>query len=141
MLFEVRQETEEALAGEKLHLLELVFDAGRRRLFHGWENLARRLVSDFQYNTRTITHLPEYKALWKRLRALPEFRRIASATYPEGRPDPSFVFQIQHTELGRVTLRTATTVFTGINSYSMVSYVPGDQQTLGIYRKYNWQPD
>ena len=141
MLFEARQEAEEALEGEKLHLLELVFGVGRRHLFHGWENLARRLVSDFQYNTRTITHLPEYKALWKRLRALPEFRRIASATYPEGRPDPSFVFQIQHTELGRVTLRTATTVFTGINNYSMVSYVPGDQQTLGIYRKYNWQPD
>jgi transcriptional regulator with XRE-family HTH domain len=139
-LFEVQQEVEEAMGGEKLHLLELVFGAGRRPLFHGWENLARRLVSDFQYNTRTITHLPEYKALWKRLRALPEFRRIAAATYPEGRPDPSFVFQIQHSELGRVTLRTATTVFTGINSYSMVSYVPGDLQTLGIYRKYNWQP-
>jgi len=39
-----------------------------------------------------------------------------------------------------VTLRTATTVFSGINNYSMVSYVPGDQQTLAIYRKYNWQP-
>jgi transcriptional regulator with XRE-family HTH domain len=141
MLFEVQQEVQEAQDGEKLHLLELVFGANRRRLFQGWENLARRLVNDFQYNTRTITHLPEYKELWKRLRTLPEFRRIASATYPEGRPDPSFVFQIQHTELGRVTLRTATTVFTGINSYSMVSYVPGDQQTLGIYRKYNWQPD
>ncbi|HLH62257.1 MAG TPA: helix-turn-helix domain-containing protein [Ktedonobacteraceae bacterium] len=141
MLFEVQQEIQEAMHGEKLHLLELVFGANRRHLFQGWEYLARRLVSDFQYNTRTITHLPEYKALWKRLRALPEFRRIAAATYPEGRPDPSFVFQIQHTELGRVTLRTATTVFTGINSYSMVSYVPGDQQTLGIYRKYRWQPD
>ena len=140
LLFEAQNEVEEAMGDEKLHLLELVFGAGRRHLFHGWENLARRLVSDFQYNTRTVTHLPEYKALWKRLRALPEFRRIASATYPEGRPDPSFVFQIQHSELGRVTLRTATTVFTGINSYSMVSYVPGDQQTLRIYRKYNWQP-
>ena len=139
-LFEVQQEVEEVMGGEKLHLLELVFDARRRHHYHGWENLARRLVSDFQYNTRTITHLPEYKALWKRLRELPEFRRIASAIYPEGRPDPSFVFTVQHSELGRVTLRTATTVFTGINSYSMVSYVPGDQQTLEIYRKYDWQP-
>src|SRR6266496_5396228 len=135
-LFEVQ---EEIAGNEKRHLLELVFDARRRRHFHVWESLARRLVSDFQYNTRTITHLPEYKELWKYLRELPEFRRIASATYPEGRPAPSFTFQVQHSELGRLTLRTATTVFTGINSYSMVSYVPGDQQTLEIYRKYKWQ--
>lgn len=136
-LFEVQ---EEVASGERRHLLEFLFDARRRHHFHGWESLARRLVSDFQYNTRTITHLPEYKELWKRLRALPEFRRIASATYPEGRPAPSFVFQVQHSELGRLALRTATTVFTGINTYSMVSYVPGDQQTLEIYRKYHWQP-
>ena len=138
MLFEVQQEV---ASGNKLHLLELVFDIRLRRHFHGWENLVRRLVSDFQYNTRTVTHLPEYKALWKRLRTLPEFRRIAAATYPEGKPAPSFVFQIQHSQLGRVTLRTATTVFTGINNYSMVSYVPGDQQTLEIYRKHAWQPE
>jgi len=140
ILFELQQEIEEIAGGEKRHLLEVVFDARRHRYFPGWENLARRLVSDFQYNTRTITHLPEYKALWKRLRELPEFRRIAAATNPEGRPAPSFVFQVQHSELGRLALRTATTVFTGINSYSMVSYVPGDQQTLEIYRKYKWQP-
>jgi transcriptional regulator with XRE-family HTH domain len=139
-LFEIQQEIEEITAGERRHLLEFVFDERRRRHFHGWENLARRLVSDFQYNTRTITHLPEYKALWKRLRELPEFRRIAAASYPEGRPAPSFVFHVQHSELGRLALRTATTVFTGINSYSMVSYVPGDQQTLEMYRKQQWQP-
>jgi transcriptional regulator with XRE-family HTH domain len=142
-LFEVEEEirAEEIREGEmRPHLLELVFDPSRRGHFHGWENLARRLVSDFQYNTRTLTHLPEYKELWKHLRALPEFRRIASATYPEGKPDPSFVFQIHHSKLGRLTLRTATTVFTGVSTYSMVSYVPGDKQTLEIYRKYNWQP-
>src|SRR5438132_1155198 len=137
LLFEAE---EEVAKGERRHLLELVFDARRRHLYYGWENLARRLVRDFQYNTRTSTHLPEYKELWKHLRTLPEFRRIAAATYPEGKPAPSFVFQVQHSELGRLTLRTATTVFTGINSYSMVSYVPGDQQTLEIYRKHNWQP-
>ena len=136
-LFEVQ---EEIAGNEKRHLLELVFEAHRRRHYHGWETLVRRLVSDFQYNTRTLTHLPEYKELWKKLRKLPEFRRIAAATYPEGRPAPSFTFQIQHSKLGRLTLRTATTVFTGINTYSMVSYVPGDQQTLEIYRKYEWQP-
>jgi transcriptional regulator with XRE-family HTH domain len=137
-LFEVQDEIAEN--GER-HLLELVFDIRRRRHFPGWENLARRLVSDFQYNTRTITHLPEYKKLLKNLRQLPDFRRIASATYAEAKPAPSFTFQVQHSKLGRLTLRTATTVFTGINSYSMVSYVPGDQHTLEIYRKYKWQPD
>lgn len=137
-LFEAQ---EESLDGQKRHLLELVFDPQRRRLFYGWENLARRLVSDFQYQTRRITHQPEYKELWKRLRALPEFRRIATATYPEGRPEPSFVFHVQHSQLGRLALRTATTVFTGMSGYSLVSYVPGDQQTLRIYRERHWQPD
>lgn len=136
-LFEVQQEI---AANEAHHLLELVFDSRRRHHFPGWESLARRLVSDFQYNTRTITHLPEYKRVWKHLRELPDFRRIASATPAEAKPAPSFTFQVQHSKLGRLTLRTATTVFTGINSYSMVSYVPGDQHTLEIYRKYKWQP-
>src|SRR6266705_579525 len=85
-LFEAQ---EEIVGNEKRHLLELVFEARRRHHFPGWENLARRLVSDFQYNTRTITHLPEYKQLWKHLRQLPEFRRIASAVYPESKPAPS----------------------------------------------------
>ncbi len=136
-LFEAQ---EEVTLGERTHLLEQVFGTHRRQ-FPGWESLARRLVSDFQYNTRTLTHLPEYKALWKRLRDLPEFRRIAAATYPEEKPAPSFVFHVQHSQLGRLALRTATTVFTGINSYSMVSYVPGDQPTLEIYRRYRWQPN
>jgi transcriptional regulator with XRE-family HTH domain len=136
-LFELQ---DEFIEQQKRHLLELVFEPHRRGHFHSWENLARRLVSDFQYNTRTLTHLPEYKALWKRLRALPEFRRIAAATFPEGKPEPSFLFHVQHSTLGRLALRTATTVFTGINTYSMVSYVPGDQHTLEIYRKYRWQP-
>lgn len=137
ILFEIQAE---ALLDERTHLLELVFGTHRRQ-FPGWESLARRLVSDFQYNTRTLTHLPEYKALWKRLRELPEFRRIAAVTYSEGKPEPSFVFHVQHSQLGRLALRTATTVFTGINSYSMVSYVPGDQPTLEIYRRYRWQPN
>jgi hypothetical protein len=127
-------------AGQRLHLLELVFDPRLRRRFQGWEQLAHRLVSDFQYNTQTVTHLPEYKTLLKRLKELPEYRRIAATAYSSGRPAPSFVFQIQHSTLQRVTLRTATTVFTGINSYSMVSYVPGDQRTLEMYRKQGWQP-
>lgn len=135
-LFEVQQETQR---NEKPHLLSLVFDSSLRPRFHGWELLARRLTGDFQYNTRTMTHLPEYKALWKSLRELPEFRRIAAATYPRAKPVPSFVFQIQHSKAGRLTLRTATTVFTGGANYSMVSYVPGDQRTLAIFRSQGWQ--
>lgn len=132
-------ETQEVVnLGKPTHLLEVVFGIHRRQ-FPGWETLARRLVSDFQYNTRTLTHLPEYKELWRRLRELPEFRRIASASYPE-KPAPSFVFHVQHSQLGRLALRTATTIFTGISNYSMVSYVPGDQHTLEIYKKYRWQP-
>jgi hypothetical protein len=139
-LFEVEEVAALATPGQgRAHLLELVFGAQRRHRFYGWESLARRLVSDFQYNTRTLTHLGEYKELWKRLRGLPEFRRIAAASSPEGKPTPSFVFHVHHSQLGHLALRTATTVFTGINSYSMVSYVPGDQQTLDVYRKYHWQ--
>lgn len=137
-LFDVH---EELTRGERFHILGLVFDPVMRKRFHGWENLARRLVSDFQYGTRRITHLPEYKVLLKQLREYPDFRRIASSVYPHGRPAPSFVFQIQHRELGCLTLRTATTVFTGVLNYSMESYVPGDQQTLGIYRARGWQSD
>jgi transcriptional regulator with XRE-family HTH domain len=138
-LFDIEERAEYSVEhNERAHLLWLVFDPELRRRFHGWENLARRLVSDFLYNTRTVTHLPEYKTLWKQLREMPEFKRIASSAYPQGKPVPSFVFQIQHSELGRLTLRTATTVFTGISSYSMVSYVPGDQQTLNTYRRQDW---
>ncbi|GHO43831.1 helix-turn-helix domain-containing protein [Ktedonospora formicarum] len=125
-----------------LHLLrDFVFDPQMRQRLHGWENLARRLVSDFQYNASTSTHLPEYKALRKELRSLSEYRRIANSIYSQGKPAPSFVFQVQHSTLGRLTLRTATTVFSGMTSYSMVSYVPGDQQTLRIYREQGWQPE
>lgn len=135
-LFEIDAEMAQR---KRTHLLEQVFGVQRHQQFHSWEELARRLVSDFQYNTRTLTHLPEYKTLLKHLRELPEFRRIAAVTYPEGKPTPSFVFHVQHTRLGPLALRTATTVFTGINSYSMVSYVPGDQHTLEIFRQHRWQ--
>jgi transcriptional regulator with XRE-family HTH domain len=136
-LFGVQEPVE---GGERLHLLKILFDPQVRGRFHGWENLARRLVSDFQYLTATVPHLQEYKTLLRELREMPEFKRIAGAVYPHGRPSPSFVFQVQHNQLGRLTLRTATTNFTGVTNYSLVSYVPGDQQTLKIYREQGWQP-
>jgi hypothetical protein len=134
-LFQIDEET----ACQRTHLLELVFGMSYRRRFPRWENLARRLVNDFQYNTRTLRHLSEYKELSKKLRELPEFRRIAAATYAEGKPTPSFVFRMHHSQLGCLVLRTATTVFTGITTCSMVSYVPGDLQTLEVFRQYQWQ--
>ncbi len=135
-LFEI---PDDIVGGGRLHLLKFLFDPQVRRRFHGWENLVRRLVSDFQYLTATIPHLAEYKTLWRELREQPEFKRIAGAVYPHGRPSPSFVFQLQHSQLGRLTLRTATTNFTGVTNYSLVSYAPGDQQTLKIYREQGWQ--
>ena len=135
-LFEVQEEVER---GDRLHLLRLLFDPNMRRRVQGWENLARRLVSDFQYHTSTVTHLPEYKELFSELRELPDFKRISSTVYPMGRPSPSFAFQIYHSKLARLTLRTATTIFSGVTTYSMVSYVPGDQQTLTIFRERGWQ--
>jgi transcriptional regulator with XRE-family HTH domain len=130
---------EELLRGNRFHLLSLLFDPIMSKRFHGWEHLARRLVSDFHYYTRTITDLPEYKALWKQLREYPEFRRIASSVDPRGRSAGSFVFQIHHRELGSLALRPATTIFTAVPNYSVVSYLPADEQTLAIYRRQRWQ--
>lgn len=134
-LFELQERVNDP---EPIHLLALIFDPNFRRRLYGWEKLAHRLVRDFLYNTRTVTHLPEYKELWKELRTLPEFRRIATVVYPKTKPAPSFVFQVQHSRLGRLTLRTATTAFAGISSYTLVSYVPGDQQTLRAYQALGW---
>ena len=135
-LFGVQEEVDKS---EQMHMLELVF-GDHRQQFLDWEELARRLVSDFQYSTRSLKHLPEYKDLWKRLRSLPEFRRIAAVSTPERIPEPSFVFRMRHKQLGYLVLRTVPTVFTHGNTYSMVSYVPGNQQTMDVYAKSHWQP-
>lgn len=136
-LFEIQAEQ----GGEQhIHLLELLFGAHRPH-FLAWENLARRLVNDFLYTTRALVHLPAYQEVWRRLRELPDFRRLAAVSAPEPMPSPSFVFSLQHGLLGCLTVRTAPTVFTRVNSYCMVSYLPGDQQTLGVYQKCRWQPD
>src|SRR5579885_3548454 len=106
--------------------------------------LAQLLVRNTSYPAHSLDRLwflHSWNEAATNLFELPEFRRIASASYPEGRPAPSFVFHVHHSILGLLALRTATTVFTGINTYSMVSYVPGDQQTLEIYRKCQWQPE
>ena len=121
------------------HLLSIVFDPAGRARFRGWELLARRLVADFKWSTATLTHLSEYKALWRELRSMPDFRRIADVTPAAGIPGPSFLMGLQHRELGPLSLRTASTLFSGVRDHHLISYVPGDAQTLDVFRRKGWQ--
>jgi transcriptional regulator with XRE-family HTH domain len=120
--------------GANTQLLAIVFDPAYRTRFRPWEELARRLLAEFKHNTRSLTYLPEYRSLWRSLRTLPDFRRIADSSDP-GWGSASFVFA----HLGPLTLRTAATVFSGASDYSIVTYVPGDQQTLATFAAHGWQ--
>lgn len=135
-LFEV---TEQQLTGRPAHLLFFVFDPVIRKRFRVWEPMVRRLVGDFKYYTQRISYLPKYRELWRELRQLPDFRRIADTSDPVSSPAPSFVFQVRHSTLGWLTLRTAVTTFSGTADYAMVSYVPGDQFTLHLFQEHGWQ--
>ena len=128
-----------ALTTHSGNLLAFVFDPAYRLRFRPWEGLARRLLTDFKYNTRGLTYLPEFRELWRTLRALPDFRRIADSSDPATGVAPSFVFQMRHSRLGPLMLRTTVTIFSGVSDYSIVTYVPGDQQTLGIFAANGWQ--
>lgn len=128
-----------ALLDHGANLLAMVFDPQYRARFRPWEALARRLLADFKHATRSLTYLPEYRALWRALRALPDFRRVSDSADVGMVVAPSFVFQMRHSRLGTLTLRTTVTVFSGDSSYSMVTYVPGDQQTLAIFAANGWQ--
>jgi transcriptional regulator with XRE-family HTH domain len=123
---------------ESTQLLTIVFDPKYRARFRPWEELARRLLAEFKHNTRSLTYLPEYRSLWRSLRTLPDFRRIADSSDP-GWGTASFVFQMRHSRLGSLTLRTSVTVFSGASDYSIVTYVPGDQQTLATFAANGWQ--
>jgi transcriptional regulator with XRE-family HTH domain len=136
LLFELDPEM---LADHSQNLLAVVFDPKLRAKFRPWETLARRLLADFKYNTRSLTYLPEYRELWRSLRTIPDFRRIAGSSYAGPSVSPSFVFQIRHSHLGVLALRTSITVFSGTPDYSIVTYVPGDQQTLAIFAANGWQ--
>ena len=130
-----------ALLDHGANLLSVVFDAQYRTRVRPWEALARLLLADFKHATRSYTYLPEYRALWRSLRALPDFRRISDSAEAGMVVAPSFVFQMRHSRLGPLTLRTSATVFSGDSSYSMVTYIPGDQQTLAIFAANGWQRD
>lgn len=128
-----------ALLDHGANLLSVVFDPQYRTRFRPWEALARRLLADFKHATRSYTYLSEYRALWRSLRTLPDFRRISDSAEAGMAVAPSFVFQMRHSRLGSLTLRTSATVFSGDSSYSMVTYIPGDQQTLAIFAANGWQ--
>lgn len=135
-LFELDEET---LVSHSQNLLAVVFDPAYRSRFRPWEALARRMLADFKHNTRSVTYLPEYRALWRSLRAMPDFTRIANSSDATPVTAPSFVFHMRHSRLGALALRTTITVFSGASDYSIVTYVPGDQQTLAIFAAQGWQ--
>ncbi|HEX9035839.1 MAG TPA: helix-turn-helix domain-containing protein [Ktedonobacterales bacterium] len=130
---------ESALASHSQNLMMVVFDPSYRARFRPWEALARRMLADFKHNTRSLTFLPEYRALWRSLRAMPDFQRIASSSEAGVAAAPSFIFHMRHSRLGPLALRTTITVFSGSSDYSIVTYVPGDQQTLAIFARNGWQ--
>jgi transcriptional regulator with XRE-family HTH domain len=134
-LFEIPPEQQR---GESLHLFELIFGAPRPR-FLLWESLARRLITDFLYATRALTHLPAYQDLWQRLSAFPDFQRLAVTSVPCLSPSPFLVVSLRHRRLGLLTLRTVPTVFTRVNSSCIVSYLPENQHTLSAYHRCRWQ--
>ena len=84
------------LAAHSQHLLMIVFDPDYRARFRPWEALARRLLADFKYKTRSLTYLPEYRTLWRSLRMLPDFPRIADSSDPGAGAAPGLVFQMRH---------------------------------------------
>ncbi len=135
-LFELDEAT---LASHSQNLLAVVFDPTYRVRFRPWETLARRMLADFKHNTRSLTFLPEYRALWRSLRAMPDFTRIANSSDAPSVTAPSFVFHMRHSRLGVLALRTTITIFSGSSDYSIVTYVPGDQQTLAIFAENGWQ--
>jgi hypothetical protein len=135
-LFELDEST---LASHNQNLMMVVFDPAYRIRFRPWEALARRMLADFKYSTRSLTYLPEYRALWRRLRTMPDFQRIASTSDAGVAVAPSFVFHMRHSRLGPLALRTTITAFSGSSDYSIVTYVPGDQQTLSIFARNGWQ--
>ena len=135
-LFEI---SDQLLAQHQNHLLHLIFDPLYRRRFQPWEELARRLTADFKYQTRGLAFLPEYRDLTRALKRLPDYKRLSAVSEASAVPAPSFVFHMKHAQLGTLALRTAISIFSGSVDFSIVVYLPGNQQTLEIFRRCGWQ--
>jgi transcriptional regulator with XRE-family HTH domain len=135
-LFEI---TDPILAQHHHHLLHLVYDPVYRRRFQPWEELARRLTADFKYQTRGLAFLPEYREISRALKRQPDYKRLSDVSESSTAPAPSFVFHMKHSQLGSLALRTAISIFSGSPDFSIVVYLPGDQQTLEIFRRRGWQ--
>lgn len=120
------------------HALEVLFAPFVRQHLLDFDVVARRLVHDFCVRTQCLAHLPTYKALWKRLQALPDFSRLAATRPPGGASLAPLQVCVQHSHLGRLTLRVITTRVLLENSQWMISYLPDDQHTLDYYRQQRW---
>jgi transcriptional regulator with XRE-family HTH domain len=135
-LFEV---SDELLTKHEHHLIRLVYDPVYRRRFMPWEELARRLTADFKFATKGLTFLPEYRELMRVLKRMPDFRRLSETSEAYSVPPPSFVFQMKHSKVGALALRTAISIFSGSTDYSIIVYLPGNQAALDAFRQFGWQ--
>ena len=135
-LFEV---TDDLLAEHDNHLLLLVYDPVYRKRFQPWEELARRLTADFKFGTQGLNFLPEYRDLMRALRRMPDFRRLSETSEAYSAPAPSFIFQMKHSRLGSLALRTAISIFSRTPESSIEVYLPGNQQALEVFRQNGWQ--
>lgn len=135
-LFEVNGEL---LNQHENHLIHLLFDPTYRRRFQPWEELARRLTADFKYQTRGLAFLPDYRDLVRNLKRLPDYRRLSEVSEASSAPAPSFVFNMRHSRLGSLALRTSISIFSGSPDFSIVVYLPGKRQTLETFRENGWQ--
>lgn len=83
----------------ELSILDFLFDAGYRRRFLRWETLARAALAQFKRDSRARIRQPEAAALLRRLRRLPDFRRLWATV--EAAPDgaPTLAFSLRHAGL------------------------------------------
>lgn len=137
-LFEI---TDDLLEQHGHSLLRLVYDPVYRKRFQPWETLARRLTADFKFATQGLTFLAEYRELVRALRHMPDYRRLSETSEAYAVPGPSFVFNMRHSRLGNLALRTAISVFSGSPDFSIEVYLPANQPTVDIFRQEGWHRD
>ncbi len=135
-LFEI---TDELLDKHYGHLIHLIYDPQYRRRFQPWEELARRLTADFKFQTRGLSFHPEYRELIRSMKRMPDYRRLSETSETNTVPQASFLFHMRHSKHGALALRTAISVFSGNLDFSIVVYLPGNQQTLDVFRRNGWQ--